>query len=117
VDTDAGSGVPWTVRPDAMVQCDLSECTLDDVQFMGIDTRGIALPPKGQRIPSISRVARKAYQWAETADISPNEKRFLEMYWTRYFTKLPDDAEGWLDLDVFQGAGRALVERSMAESK
>jgi uncharacterized protein YjbI with pentapeptide repeats len=108
------SRMPWAVRPDAMVDCDLSDCSLDDVQFNGIDTRGIKLPPQGQRVPHISHVAHSAYQWAETADINANEKRFLQMYWNGYVTKLSDDAEGWLSLDVFQGPGKALVERSMA---
>jgi uncharacterized protein YjbI with pentapeptide repeats len=111
---DTESRMPWAVRPDAMVHCDFSDCNLDDVQFMGIDVRNVELPAKGRRIPHISRVARDSYQWAEAADITPNEKRFLEMYWNRYVTKLPDDAEGWIDLDTLEGPGRALVERSMA---
>lgn len=111
---DTESAMPWNVRPDAMVQCDLTGCTLDDVQFLGIDTRGIALPAKGQRIEHIARLARDAYEWAGTADVTPNEKRFLQMYWNaRYVTKLPDDAEGWLDLGMLEDAGRELVRRSV----
>jgi uncharacterized protein YjbI with pentapeptide repeats len=106
--------MPWDVRPDAMVRCDFSECSLVDVQFLGIDVRGIELPPSGQRMPHISRVARAAYEWAQTADLAPNERMFLDMYWAGYVTKLPDEAEGWLDLSAFEGPGKALLERSMA---
>lgn len=111
---DIESQMPWDVRPDAMIQCDFSGCSLDDVQFLGIDTRNIVLPQHGQRIPQISQVARKAYDWTEDADISANEKRFLQMYWGRYVTKLPDDAEGWIDLNLFDGPARKLIEASMA---
>jgi uncharacterized protein YjbI with pentapeptide repeats len=111
---DHDSQRPWAVRSDAMVDCDFSDCSLDGVRFMGIDTRNVGLPAKGQRIPHFSRLARGAYQWVATADLDPNEERFLEMYWQGYVTKLPDDAEGWLDLDFFEGSGKALLERSIA---
>jgi uncharacterized protein YjbI with pentapeptide repeats len=116
-DTHGDSKMPWAVRPDAMVQCDFSNCSLEDVQFLGIDTRGIELPPQVKRTPHISRVARAAHQWAMTADIAPNEKLFLDMYWSGYVTKLPDEADGWVDLDFFEGPGRVLLERSMAASQ
>jgi uncharacterized protein YjbI with pentapeptide repeats len=111
---DRATQQPWAVRPDAMVGCDLRNCSLRYVAFEGIDIRGVDMPPQGQRVPHISRVARNAHQWAETADITDNERRFLRMYWRGHLTKLSDDAEGWLGLDGFQERTKDLLGRAIA---
>jgi len=107
------SEAPWDVRSDAMVRCDLSNCSLSGVEFLGIDTRNFQLPNQGQRIPRMSKVARDAYQWAETADLDQNQMRVLQMDWRGHLTKLSDDADGWIDLEALGERLRGLVERSM----
>jgi uncharacterized protein YjbI with pentapeptide repeats len=105
---------PWPVRPDAAVDCDFSACTFDGVRFLGIDTRTLRLPSTGQPVPHISEVARRALMWAEEADLEPNERSYLRMYWRGFVTQLPDDADGWIDFDFLEGRARDLVIASAA---
>ncbi|MBS9534994.1 pentapeptide repeat-containing protein [Mycobacterium sp. M1] len=112
---DHKSTFPWRVRPDAFSECDLRNAALDDVEFIGIDTRSLRLPDHGQRIPRFVAVARRAFDWITTAELPPNEARYLEMCWKCHVTQLPDDAEGWLDLDSLDAHSRGLIEASIAD--
>lgn len=106
---------PWGVRPDSLVDCDFSECDLEDTAFLGVDMRTIRLPQgQGQRIARYPLVARGAYEWANNANLSSNETRWLQMYWQGHVTQLPDDAEGWINLKGFGKEALELIEASMA---
>jgi uncharacterized protein YjbI with pentapeptide repeats len=114
---DIATGIPWDVGQGAVIDCDFSNCALNYVEFLGIDMHNVKLPQTGRRIPHISVVARNAYRWTQTADIAPNEKRYLERFWNGYVTKLPDDAEGWIGLDGLSPVATGLIQRSMAASQ
>jgi uncharacterized protein YjbI with pentapeptide repeats len=114
---DIATGIPWDVGSGAVTNCDFRDCALNYVEFLGIDLCDVTLPQSGRRIPHISVVARNAYRWLETADLAPNEKRYLERFWNGYVTKLSDEAEGWIGLESLSPAATSLIERSLAASQ
>lgn len=111
---DLTTAQPWGIRPGPLQHCDFAECDFDGVEFPGvkfpgIDTRGIELPTTARRVTNIADAARRAL--ATAPDRPDGERLFLTHYRRAHDTRLPSDAETWLDIGAIPVDARPLVER------